>query len=53
MEIELKLTAQEVKNLFDILGQLPSSSGVYPLMVKIKDQAEAQMEQPANEVVNP
>jgi hypothetical protein len=25
------------------LGQLPSSSGVWPLIVKIKEQAEAQV----------
>lgn len=41
MEIELKLTEQEVNIVLQVLGQMPSSSGVYPLMMKIKQMAEA------------
>jgi hypothetical protein len=29
------------------LGQLPTSSGAWPLVVKIKEQAEAQVPPPA------
>ena len=39
----LTLTPEEVQALFNILGDLPTKTGVYPLMVKIKEQAEAQM----------
>lgn len=39
----LGLTPEEVQALFNILGDLPTKTGVYPLMMKIKEQAEAQM----------
>ena len=39
----LNLTPEEVQALFNILGDLPTKAGVYPLMMKIKEQAEAQM----------
>lgn len=42
-EITLTLTAEEVQSIFNVLGQLPTSSGAFPLMVKIKEQAEAQV----------
>lgn len=42
-DITLTLTADEVQSIFNVLGQLPTSSGAYPLMVKIKEQAEAQI----------
>ena len=40
--MNLKLTPEEVQAIFNILGDLPTKTGVYPLMVKIKEQAEAQ-----------
>lgn len=42
-EIQLKLTLQEVNAILQTLGQLPTSSGAWPLVVKIKEQADAQM----------
>ena len=42
-EITLTLTIEEVNAIMQTLGQLPTSSGAYPLMVKIKEQAEAQV----------
>ena len=42
-DITLTLTADEVQSIFNVLGQLPTSSGAYPLMVKIKEQAEVQI----------
>lgn len=38
----LALTPEEVQAIFNILGDLPTKSGVFPLMMKIKEQAEAQ-----------
>lgn len=41
--IELKLTVAEVNALLNVLGELPNKSGLYPLAVNIKQQAEAQL----------
>ena len=43
MEITLKLEAVEVNGILQALGQLPTASGAWPLVVKIKQQAEAQL----------
>jgi hypothetical protein len=43
MEITLKLTRDEVQGLMNILGELPTKSGVFPLAVKIKAQADEQL----------
>jgi hypothetical protein len=43
MEITLKLTRDEVQAILQVLGQLPTSSGAWPLVVKIKEQAEPQV----------
>jgi hypothetical protein len=47
MEITLKLSVEEVNGILQTLGQLPTSSGAWPLVVKIKEQAEAQVPPPA------
>ena len=39
----LELDVNEINFVLQTLGQLPSSSGVWPLIVKIKEQAEAQV----------
>ena len=44
MEIKLSLTVEEVNGILATLGQLPTSSGAWPLVVKIKEQAESQKE---------
>jgi hypothetical protein len=41
--INLTLTKDEVNAILQVLGQLPTSSGAWPLMVKIKEQAEPQV----------
>ena len=41
--IKLELTVEEVNIILQTLGNLPTSSGVWPLAVKIKEQAEANM----------
>ena len=43
MNISLELTVDEVNAILGTLGQLPTSSGAWPLVVKIKEQAEGQM----------
>jgi hypothetical protein len=43
MEIVLKLSVEEVNGILQTLGQLPTSSGAWPLVVKIKEQAQSQL----------
>ena len=43
--ITLTLTKDEVQAILQVLGQLPTSSGVWPLAVKIKEQAEEQLKE--------
>lgn len=42
-EVTLTLSVDEVNAILQTLGQLPTSSGAWPLVVKIKGQAEAQL----------
>jgi hypothetical protein len=42
MEITLRLSVEEVNGILQTLGQLPTSSGAWPLVVKIKQQSEEQ-----------
>lgn len=42
--ITLELTTEEVNAILQVLGELPSKSGAWPLIVKIKEQAESQVE---------
>jgi hypothetical protein len=41
--MKLELEVNEINFVLQALGQLPSSSGCWPLLVKIKEQAEAQI----------
>lgn len=43
MDINIKLTVDEVNGILQALGQLPTSSGAWPLLLKIKTQAEEQL----------
>ena len=43
MNITLNLSVEEVNAILHTLGNLPTSSGAWPLVVKIKEQAEAQL----------
>ena len=43
MEIAIKLTVDEVNSILGLLGQMPNSSGTYPLLVKIKEQGMEQI----------
>jgi len=46
VEIKLTLTVEEVNSILQVLGELPSKTGAWPLIVKIKDQAEPQVSKP-------
>ncbi len=47
--IKLELSVEEVNAILQVLGQLPTSSGAWPLLVKVKEQAEKQVPKPENE----
>lgn len=51
MEIKLTLTVEEVNVVLHLIGQTPTSSGLFPLAVKIKGQADPQV--PKQEEANP
>ena len=46
--MKLELTTEEVQAILQVLGQLPTSSGAWPLLVKIKEQAETQAKEQSN-----
>jgi hypothetical protein len=41
--IKLDLSLEEVNNILHVLGELPTRMNAYPLLMKIKEQAEAQI----------
>jgi hypothetical protein len=41
--IKLELSVEEVNAILQVLGQLPTSSGAWPLLLKVKEQAEPQV----------
>jgi hypothetical protein len=43
LELKLTLTVEEVNNILHVLGELPTRMNAYPLLMKIKEQAEAQL----------
>jgi len=43
MTVELNLTVEEVNSILHVLGELPTRMNAYPLLMKIKEQAEAQL----------
>ncbi len=42
--INLELSVEEVNAILGVLGDLPTKTGAWPLIVKIKEQAEGQVE---------
>jgi len=49
--MNINLKENEINAILAILGDLPSKSGTWPLMMKIKVQADAQMAETEEEVV--
>jgi hypothetical protein len=45
----LELTVEEINAILQVLGDLPTKSGAWPLIVKIRAQAEAQVEDARDE----
>ncbi len=41
--MKLELETNEVQFILNVLGEMPAKSGVWPLIVKIKEQADAQL----------
>lgn len=48
MDITLTLTVEEINGILSVLGDLPTKTGAWNLLTKIKYQADAQM--PKDEV---
>lgn len=46
--IQLHLRLSEVNDILKILGDLPTKSNAYPLMLLIKDQAEKALSPPVD-----
>ena len=42
MDINLRLTSEEVNGIINVLENLPTKSGAYPLVMKIKFELEEQ-----------
>tara|TARA_R100001086_G_scaffold177653_1_gene98227 strand:- start:117 stop:272 length:156 start_codon:yes stop_codon:yes gene_type:complete len=42
--IKLELSVEEVNSVLQVLGEMPTKSGAWPLVVKIKEQAGSQVE---------
>jgi len=49
--MNINLEENEINAILSILGDLPSKSGTWPLMMKIKVQADAQIAETEEEVV--
>jgi hypothetical protein len=41
--INITLTVEEINAILQVLGDLPSKTGAWPLIVKIKEQADLQL----------
>jgi hypothetical protein len=50
LELELTLTIEEVNAILGVLGDLPTKVGAWPLVAKIKTQAEEQLPKPEEAV---
>ena len=41
MDLPLKLTLEEINFVLQLLGEQPNKSNSYPVMIKLKQQADA------------
>tara|TARA_R100000908_G_scaffold59807_1_gene36610 strand:+ start:679 stop:861 length:183 start_codon:yes stop_codon:yes gene_type:complete len=44
--VQINLEENEINTILAVLGDMPSKSGTWPLMMKIKVQADAQLVEP-------
>ena len=49
--MQISLEENEINAILAILGDMPSKSGTWPLMMKIKVQADAQLQDTSEESV--
>ena len=49
--MQIELNENEINAILELLGDLPSKSGTWPLMMKIKVQADAQLQDTSEESV--
>lgn len=42
--MQLELEANEVQSIINVLGDLPTKAGAFPLLMKIIEQAKSQQE---------
>lgn len=49
MEIKLELNVEEVNFILSVLGELPTKTGAWQVLAKIKTQADPQVSAPAEE----
>ncbi len=49
--MQIELNENEINAILALLGDLPSKSGTWPLMMKIKVQADAQLQDTSEESV--
>jgi hypothetical protein len=47
--MNLNLEPNEVQFILQVLGEMPAKSGVWPLIVKIKEQADAEVKASEND----
>jgi hypothetical protein len=47
--MNLNLEPNEVQFILNVLGEMPAKSGVWPLIVKIKEQADAEVKASEND----
>jgi hypothetical protein len=52
-EIKLELTLNEVEGILAGLGELPTKTGAYGLMLKIQTQVQTQLPEEQTSEVNP
>ena len=45
MEIKLTLSLEEVQALMNLMGETPAKMGFFPIMIKVKGQADLQVPQ--------
>lgn len=48
-DVTLNLSVEEVNAILQVLGDLPTKTGAWPLVIKIKEQAEPQVSQETTE----
>jgi hypothetical protein len=43
MSVDINLTVEELNAILSMLGELPTKTGAFPLIMKMKEQAESSL----------